>query len=1222
MWLSLLPLIILKKTISYLLEPQFTKYLVVFLLINPMAMAGGNCQSCNQNPCQCFEIAKKGFASIEGCILDFDFDKNPKAYELIFSRALSVCLPKMYYCGANQIVPLVEAGSVRFNSPPVHSYYILQSLSGRDSSEEASCLHEGASRNISSLNLSHMTEDRQRSIIWMCIIDLLTNSPEKAFYNKDESIFTVSVLKKLYEETDLLPSILKEKIPDKHLQVIQKTTIGIWLIRLQSFESSKVNLLVEQAISSIEKTEANSLITMLLRYLQLIANISHTPEHLITTPQISPFLDLARQGYIPALFHAIRLLNGGPDSQLNPAKILDTCSIDMIQVRAQIKELLETSLSYVPLKRKPEVKCLLKLFDPKPEIMLQTKGSSSQMLKSCVTITAEDFDDDQLRPKKAQALASELEYYHWAFNRCYSCPTEDIPAKAPVVPTDSASKASFVLDSRLYNRSLMSDLENTLAHDCCKKLETYTIGVYYSTLHVESSIKHVKSSLSQLYELNVSPDDLEKITYKLVHLIHPVTYVSRSYPDLKITSEDTTKTMRCMDSSLLSQASPDEHGIIKILLKMHEKKLDECFDAQTYWNFSLLSLLFSPPDLRYLRRIFFCPSKDKKVIPTELHFFFQVLDINHIPIYKLLTEALKAALLGANEKFSNYERLIEIPLKKMENIQQNHKEHPLHCVYMVIRFIQAAMQCAYSLDPLPSKQSPRTILEPLMVVAEAGYLPALTIVKQMLQKNAEIFSPEVLDQTGSKTKKFKQRIEWMSDYRKDDPPQSFKVKKSFKTSEKIKKSDIDHDKEKARADKIGRRLEKMEKIEYESWSIGRLLNDWNACQSAQNEKNKVIRSTLICREKEVCGLFLDILKKDESGVVINEFQKKQLKKIQQLIRPESVVHKQWEYGRILSFGAYSIPDKIYLITRYLTKNLNPGNLIKGARCCEEMFEHTGFTDALTTALSDHPEMSSGLFMAVSQMKSTANKTIVLAILKPDTDRDKQCLCMAVAHLSDWITADQACRQNSACMAATVFLASEIYSAQPEEILPHISHESFICWIDFCLTSKLSGIGKSTRKGLMKIKQHAEQHAERQKTDGLLKEGSHDNADVVQHPLTECQLPTPIRKTTKNTTLKQPDSSVCAEKPEIDAPLSATCAICFLPYSEGKRKGRIYIDCGHTFCTLCIQKNINEKRYTCPICKVEMKTKITKAEELPVNYAIMHTIEEITIPKTKVENADN
>jgi hypothetical protein len=63
-----------------------------------------------------------------------------------------------------------------------------------------------------------------------------------------------------------------------------------------------------------------------------------------------------------------------------------------------------------------------------------------------------------------------------------------------------------------------------------------------------------------------------------------------------------------------------------------------------------------------------------------------------------------------------------------------------------------------------------------------------------------------------------------------------------------------------------------------------------------------------------------------------------------------------------------------------------------------------------------------------------------------------------------------------------------------------------------------------------------------------------------------------------------------------------CGVCKLKYNVGDRLPRILVNCGHTYCTLCLTKYYRKNRIRCPFCKKLVK-KLESVEQLPLNINI-------------------
>lgn len=64
----------------------------------------------------------------------------------------------------------------------------------------------------------------------------------------------------------------------------------------------------------------------------------------------------------------------------------------------------------------------------------------------------------------------------------------------------------------------------------------------------------------------------------------------------------------------------------------------------------------------------------------------------------------------------------------------------------------------------------------------------------------------------------------------------------------------------------------------------------------------------------------------------------------------------------------------------------------------------------------------------------------------------------------------------------------------------------------------------------------------------------------------------------------------------------TCGVCKLKYNVGDRIPRTLVNCGHTYCTLCLSRYYRRNRIRCPFCKKMVKN-LENVEQLPLNISI-------------------
>lgn len=69
-----------------------------------------------------------------------------------------------------------------------------------------------------------------------------------------------------------------------------------------------------------------------------------------------------------------------------------------------------------------------------------------------------------------------------------------------------------------------------------------------------------------------------------------------------------------------------------------------------------------------------------------------------------------------------------------------------------------------------------------------------------------------------------------------------------------------------------------------------------------------------------------------------------------------------------------------------------------------------------------------------------------------------------------------------------------------------------------------------------------------------------------------------------------------------------CHFCGLRYNVGERIPRILVNCGHTFCTQCLNDICFNSRVRCPLCRKLIKN-LDSVERLPLNINILYEIVE-------------
>nr|XP_053645918.1 E3 ubiquitin-protein ligase TRIM7-like [Cherax quadricarinatus] len=67
-----------------------------------------------------------------------------------------------------------------------------------------------------------------------------------------------------------------------------------------------------------------------------------------------------------------------------------------------------------------------------------------------------------------------------------------------------------------------------------------------------------------------------------------------------------------------------------------------------------------------------------------------------------------------------------------------------------------------------------------------------------------------------------------------------------------------------------------------------------------------------------------------------------------------------------------------------------------------------------------------------------------------------------------------------------------------------------------------------------------------------------------------------------------------------------CAICFQRFNYDDRQPRMFISCGHSACSSCINQMIINGKIRCPYCRA--KCDITNVRQLPVNFGMLQLVD--------------
>ena len=72
-----------------------------------------------------------------------------------------------------------------------------------------------------------------------------------------------------------------------------------------------------------------------------------------------------------------------------------------------------------------------------------------------------------------------------------------------------------------------------------------------------------------------------------------------------------------------------------------------------------------------------------------------------------------------------------------------------------------------------------------------------------------------------------------------------------------------------------------------------------------------------------------------------------------------------------------------------------------------------------------------------------------------------------------------------------------------------------------------------------------------------------------------------------------------------------CSICIEQYSTDIGRTPRSLQCGHTFCSECLRILLTSRGVKCPICSIEHPLSSPDVSQIPVNYAVLETLRNIT-----------
>ncbi len=188
--------------------------------------------------------------------------------------------------------------------------------------------------------------------------------------------------------------------------------------------------------------------------------------------------------------------------------------------------------------------------------------------------------------------------------------------------------------------------------------------------------------------------------------------------------------------------------LLSCLLSMHSRVLAKKYHSVTDWNYILLTLLFVEPDLNWYRPIFF-DAKPECFDPLseELQhskIFFNIAGGDQAS--RIQQSLIQAISLVAKRNWQAFisQRLCADAL----DIAGVSDSPEMKALNMYLRFLGAVMESASEYHKKEGC-SIQSVIEPLLQVAEQGYLPAETLICQMLDSDTGVFLPDQWKGKGS-----------------------------------------------------------------------------------------------------------------------------------------------------------------------------------------------------------------------------------------------------------------------------------------------------------------------------------------------------------------------------------------------------------------------------------------------------------------------------------------
>ena len=643
-------------------------------------------------------------------------------------KELDKIISECHYCGSvsSLLGVSASAGANKSNSTKSYAYSILQQ-SGVGVIPDAFKISAYLEDYI--LDKAMYSTQYTDFSMQLMILYLLLGRPEWVVWDDEE--LSTSALIDLWKGRALAFPALNEAGTRQLIEVLSKVLAGILLVDRNDFQGNPQQI---KELISVEQHchEKNNLVWKLLQFLDIVVDDKiYQDDNPITPNDIEKMLELAQSGYIPAVLYAIKKINYGLERSYNE-HLLRINSPEWVSVRLKIWRLLVNFNKRIKLLspcRVDEFRILEDLYNLDHDIIFIVDHNTGKLVPHITVVNASSAGR-----KDQNILKKVMDFYGYSF-ACHPDNQDEFEGLAiadrtidPALSLAATSNRSETLIKNKKISELVKQVRDQIKTDEGERL------VEENFVEIKRLLKDRGNDFKELcFDLNAML--LEVSPSKTIDRAY--VYLQQESVCLKVTEKP------IFNAPLLGFGKHDRYRVAEHLIEMHEIILDRGYDSMVYWNYCMLVILFQEPQLERYRRIFFDKSNKREKIPDAyLDNVFWMLPsaVHPVKIQSLLIKTLHHAVNEMTvNKVRNSREAINKSLAEIKDAGLKFNSPVRHWA----DFINAIMLTTRKMHSGRNQRTLKSLLDPLIEVANSGYIPAFRFIMELTSSN--LFDQSLID---------------------------------------------------------------------------------------------------------------------------------------------------------------------------------------------------------------------------------------------------------------------------------------------------------------------------------------------------------------------------------------------------------------------------------------------------------------------------------------------